>query len=161
MQVGVAQFLEFCLDASEAHGGAVPVLVAHNMTYDNGMLLAGCWQSGLNVPPEWRSLCTWRMAKSMGKSFTELSDLKKTLGALAMHFGCALPSAVCLAVCTRASEGVWSLHGVIGRHSTQGGLSPKRHTLQLTIAQRHRRLWCRLLTDGVRECSRECVGIDR
>ena len=89
--MGLARFLEFCLDESDANGGAVPVLVAHNSNFDNGMLLGDCWQSGLHVPPQWRSLCTFRMAKRAEKSCCpELASLRGlNLGSLAKHFGCA------------------------------------------------------------------------
>lgn len=112
LQIGLAQFLEFCLKASEANGGAVPVLVAHNSNFDNGMLLGDCWQSGLHVPPQWRSLCTFRMAKRLAQACPQLAALPTlSLGPLARHFGCAPVPA--LPACMHAAAG-WSVTLVRG-----------------------------------------------
>lgn len=72
------------------------MLVAHNSNFDNGMLLGDCWQSGLHVPPEWRSLCTYRMAKRVAQvACPELTALPNmSLGTLARHFGCARPTSL-------------------------------------------------------------------
>lgn len=107
LQVGLARFLEFCLDTSEAHGGAVPVLVAHNSNFDNGMLLGDCWQSGLHVPPQWRSLCTYRMAKRIAQvACPELTSLPNmSLGTLARHFGCARTASLHACGCSCGAAG--------------------------------------------------------
>eukprot|EP00892_Ulva_mutabilis_P000268 jgi/Ulvmu1/10241/UM060_0042.1 len=126
-QVGLARFLAFCLDESEAAGGAVPLLVAHNSNFDNGMLLGDAWQAGLHVPPAWRSLCTYRMAKRAAATCCpELAALPGlSLGHLAKHFGStvdveelhdALQDARQLPIITdglhRAGGGAWSVHAV-------------------------------------------------
>ena len=89
LQVGLAQFLEFCLETSEAHGGAVPVLVGHNCYFDCNMLIGNCWQCGLTVPPQWRALCTYELALQMKPRPQQLYQVyPTTLENLARHFGC-------------------------------------------------------------------------
>jgi DNA polymerase III epsilon subunit-like protein len=89
--VAAIDFLHFCLKASESNGGALPVLVAHNAGFDNRMLLSMCWQAGVDVPSEWRALCTYVVADQLKKqrspAFLQVPNLK--LGTLATAFGCA------------------------------------------------------------------------
>ena len=92
VQVAFARFIRFCYDESVAAGGAVPLLVAHNARFDNGILLNNCWQSGIEVPRQWRTLCSYtavkRMQSQVGPPLLQgLGNLK--LGTLAKAFGCA------------------------------------------------------------------------
>jgi DNA polymerase III epsilon subunit-like protein len=90
VQVGVAKFLDFCLRVSEANGGAVPMLVAHNSAFDLYMLHTLCWQSGLHVPHAWRSLCTYKIARHMSAQVPSCASMTAfSLGELAQRFGCA------------------------------------------------------------------------
>jgi hypothetical protein len=89
VQVGLAQFLEFCLRVSEANGNALPMLVAHNSSFDNPMLLMSCWQSGIQVPSTWLHLCSWKLAKGVPQ-LQELGLENNKLGVLSTHFGCVL-----------------------------------------------------------------------
>lgn len=92
MQVAFARFLRFCHDQSVAAGGAVPLLVAHNARFDYGILLNNCWQSGIEVPRQWRNLCSYTTVKRMKRvhSPPELEGLHNLkLGTLAKAFGCA------------------------------------------------------------------------
>jgi hypothetical protein len=89
-QVGLAQFLDFCLSVSEANGNALPVLVGHNVRFDCSVLLTGLWQSGLCLPPSWGTLCTYGVAKQMLQTFPEIMEMENLkLGTLAKAFGCA------------------------------------------------------------------------
>jgi DNA polymerase III epsilon subunit-like protein len=93
LQVAAVEFLNFCLEASARNGGALPVLVAHNASFDKRMLLHMCWQAGLDVPSEWRTLCTLQVVQQLKKGkplevLKNLPDMK--LGSLAAAFGCGL-----------------------------------------------------------------------
>lgn len=90
VQVGLAEFLDFCQNASEANGGALPLLVAHNNRFDHSMLFNNCWQAGIRVPSTWLSLCSYQFALGMKKRLPH-SELPSscTLGTLAKHFGYA------------------------------------------------------------------------
>jgi DNA polymerase III epsilon subunit-like protein len=87
IQVGIAQFLDFCLRVSEANGNALPMLVAHNSRFDNSMLLMSCWQAGIRVPGTWLHLCSLNLAKGVPQ-VEELGLESKRLGVLAKYFGC-------------------------------------------------------------------------
>jgi DNA polymerase III epsilon subunit-like protein len=88
LQVVVAHFLQFCHDVSAANGYRRPVLVAHNANFDNRMLLNSCWQAGIDVPSEWGSLCTLKLAQHL-KAAQQLGVPNCKLGTLAKAFGCA------------------------------------------------------------------------
>ena len=91
-QVALAEFLDFCLRASEANAGAMPMLVAHNSSYDNGMLLSGCWQAGIQVPRCWMSLCSCALSKGVAEARPDLGIVDHKLGPLAAQFGYVLGS---------------------------------------------------------------------
>ena len=94
--MGLARFLQFCHEVSAANGGARPVLIAHNASFDNGMLLNSCWQAGVDVPSQWGTLCTYKAVALLDKTLAPpaLQKMSKKLGNLAHLFGCA--SACCL-----------------------------------------------------------------
>ena len=86
--------LDFCVDVSVANGHAVPVLVAHNAQFDNDMLLNGCWQSGFDVPSEWRTLCSrWTAHAAVKAEEPSGSPWSYNLSDLAKRFGCARSTA--------------------------------------------------------------------
>ena len=90
--MGLARFLSFCQDVSEANGNAHPVLVAHNASFDNHMLLNNCWQAGIDVPAQWGSLCTFQTARALADVLPAETQAEYMpnckLGTLARKFGC-------------------------------------------------------------------------
>ena len=57
--------MEYVLDVSERNGNALPILVAHNATFDVKVLLLACWRVGMDVPSCWHVGDTYRVVKSI------------------------------------------------------------------------------------------------